>query len=63
MSQLIKSSKNVTDYLAFDENNPIGKLLKQLDLDEHPIQLRYAEHVSSCFTLPEKSYELTSVAK
>ncbi len=32
-----------------------GKFLKNLEIEPHPFQLRYAENVSSCFDMPEKS--------
>ncbi len=31
-----------------------GKLLKNLEIEPYPFQLRYAENVSSCFDLPQK---------
>ncbi|HPA07233.1 MAG TPA: acetoacetate decarboxylase family protein [Methanoregulaceae archaeon] len=35
-------------------NSPSAKILRELQIEQHPFQLRYAEHVSSCFDLPDK---------
>ncbi|PKL36049.1 MAG: hypothetical protein CVV44_17660 [Spirochaetae bacterium HGW-Spirochaetae-1] len=34
-------------------NTPSTKMLHELEIEEHPFQLRYAEHMSSCFDLPD----------
>lgn len=34
-------------------NTPSAAVLRELEIEEHPFQFRYAEHMSSCFDLPE----------
>ncbi|MCP4134201.1 MAG: acetoacetate decarboxylase family protein [bacterium] len=35
-------------------NTASGKMLQDLEIEEHPFQFRYAENMSSCFDLPNK---------
>jgi hypothetical protein len=36
---------------------PSGKVLQELQIEPHPFQLRYAEHMNSCFDLPREEYQ------
>lgn len=51
MNLLVK--KNVKPQLSYLEigTTPSAKMLRELEIEEHPFQLRYAEHMSSCFDL------------
>ena len=51
MNMLMK--KGVTPRQSFLEigNSPSASMLKGLEIERHPFQLRYAEHMSSCFDL------------
>lgn len=48
-----KGIKPEKTYLTIGDS-PSAAFLRQLDIEEHPFQLRYAEHVSSCFDLPKE---------
>ena len=39
-------------------NTSSGRVLQELELEEHPFQLRFAKHVSSCFDLPNPDFKL-----
>ena len=49
--------KNVKVGRRFIEigNTRSADILRELEIEEHPFQTRYAEHMSSCFDLPEKN--------
>jgi hypothetical protein len=38
-------------------NSPSAKMLKDLEIEKHPFQTRYAEHLSSCFFLPGADHQ------
>ncbi len=38
-------------------NTPSGQVLKELDIEDHPFQLRFAKHMSSCFDLPNPDFK------
>lgn len=38
-------------------DTPSGKVLKALELEPHPFQFRYAEHITSCFDLPNPGFK------
>ncbi len=42
-------------YLTLGDT-PSGRVLKNLNLDPHPFQLRFAKHVTSCFDFPNPGY-------
>lgn len=52
MDQLFK--KGVKPERNFIEigDSPSAKFMRDLEIEEHPFQFRYAEHMSSCFDLP-----------
>jgi len=43
-----------TPYIEIGDSES-GQFYKNLEIEAHPFQLRYAENLSSCFDLPEKS--------
>ncbi len=51
MNLLLK--KNVKPQRSYLEigNSQSAQMLRELEIEEHPFQLRYAEHMSSCFDL------------
>lgn len=51
MNLLVK--KNVTPLRSYLEigSTPSARMLHELEIERHPFQLRYAEHMSSCFDL------------
>lgn len=52
MNRLYTKDQAQSPYLWLG-NTPSGTMIKNLDLDSHPFQFRYAEHVKSCFDLPD----------
>ena len=53
---LKKNVKPGRNYIEIG-NTGSGSLLKELEIEEHPFQLRYAEHMSSCFDLPNNNVQ------
>ncbi len=52
MSQLFKKgAKPDRNYIQIGDS-PSAQFLRDLEIEEHPFQFRYAEHMSSCFDLP-----------
>ena len=51
-----KGAKPDREYLKIGDS-PSGRGLKALDIEEHPFQLRFAKGMSSCFDLPNPSYQ------
>lgn len=49
-----KGLKSDQQYLEIS-NTPSAKVLNDLDIEEHPFQFRYAEGMSSCFDLANKT--------
>ena len=38
-------------------DSPSAQPLRELEIDPHPFQLRYAKGMSSCFDLPNPNYK------
>ena len=55
-----KDLKPDRQYLKIGDT-PCGKVLKDLDIEEHPFQFRFAKHMSSCFDLPEPDFKSKSI--
>jgi hypothetical protein len=53
-----KNAKPDRQYLKLG-NSPSGKMLKDLEMEEMPFQLRFAKHMTSCFDLPNPDYKPT----
>lgn len=51
-----KNAKAGRPYLKVGDTAS-GRVLQDLELEEHPFQLRFAKHMSSCFDLPNTSFE------
>jgi len=57
MDQIFKKgAKPDEEYITIGDSSS-GKMLKDLDIEEHPFQFRYAEGMSSCFDLPTKEVQ------
>ena len=41
-------------------DTPSGRVLRELDIGEHPFQFRFARHMNSCFDLPRVHQRLHS---
>jgi hypothetical protein len=54
MDRLFTKAQAQTDHLWLGDT-PCGNRIRNLELDSHPFQFRYAEHVRSCFDLPDTS--------
>jgi hypothetical protein len=57
MGMLFK--KNATpdrEYIKIHDT-PGGQVLKELEIEEHPFQFRFARHMSSCFDLPNPEFK------
>jgi hypothetical protein len=53
MGQLFsKGAMPDREYLALGDT-PSARLLHELDIERHPFQFRYAEHMEACFDLPD----------
>ncbi len=50
-----KSPKIEIPYLTLGDS-PSGRILKELQLNPHPFQLRFARQMTSCFDLPNPDY-------
>lgn len=50
-----KSPKIARPFITLGDS-PSGRVLKDLRLDPHPFQLRFARHMTSCFDLPNPDY-------
>jgi hypothetical protein len=60
MELLMKTGvKPKQSFLTISGNSPSAKMLRDLDIEEHPFQLRYAEHMNACFDLPDPNYKPT----
>jgi hypothetical protein len=57
MGRLFGAGQKDTKYL-WTGDTPSGRILNDLEIDEHPFQFRYAEEVCSCFDLPESSIKV-----
>ena len=56
MGQLFKKNAPLDrPYLKLGDT-PSGRVLKELELEEHPFQFRFAKSISSCFDLPNPEY-------
>ena len=44
-----------TPYLTISDT-PSGRVLKELEIEPHPFQLRFAKHMTSCFDLPNPDF-------
>lgn len=56
MGQLFKKNAPAgRPYLKLGDT-PSGRVLKELELEEHPFQFRFAKSISSCFDLPNPEY-------
>ncbi|MFC1474583.1 acetoacetate decarboxylase family protein [bacterium] len=51
-----KNVKPGREYLKLGDT-PSAQVLKDLDVEEHPFQLRFAKHMNSCFDLPNPKYK------
>ncbi len=61
MKCLFKSNlKPDREYLKIYDT-PSGRMLKDLEIEPHPFQLRYAALMSSCFDLPEPGYQARTI--
>ena len=57
MNQLFtKNAKADRQYLKIG-NGPSGKVLQDLEIEEHPFQLRFARHMTACFDLPNPEFK------
>ncbi len=55
-----KGRKPDRDYIkVFD--TPSGQVLKDLEIETHPFQFRFARHMSSCFDLPNPEFRSDSI--
>lgn len=50
-----KNAKADRPYLKLGDT-PSGRVLKALELEDHPFQFRFAKHMSSCFDLPNPEF-------
>lgn len=53
-----KDKKPDREYLSIGDT-PSGQMLKNLEIEPHPFQFRFAKNMSSCFDLPNKGFSST----
>ena len=51
-----KGAKPDREYIKIGDTES-SRMLRDLEIEEHPFQFRYAEHMSSCFDLPNEETE------
>jgi len=51
-----KGAKPDREYIRLGDS-PSARILRDLDIEEHPFQLRFARGVNSCFDLPDRKYK------
>lgn len=55
-----KDVKPDREYLKVYDT-PCGRVLKELEIEEHPFQLRFARHMNSCFDLSNPGFKCDAV--
>lgn len=50
-----KGTRLADPYLRLGDT-PAGRMLRELGIEDQPLQFRFAKHMSSCFDLPEPSF-------
>ncbi|MFB0920199.1 MAG: acetoacetate decarboxylase family protein [Oscillospiraceae bacterium] len=58
MGVLLKPEKSPDKPFLTLSDTPCGKAIKKLKIDPTPLQLRYVEHMNSCFDFYDETYEL-----
>ena len=56
MDQLFKKGATPDRTYLKVGDTPSGRVLKQLEIERHPFQLRFAKNMSSCFDLPNPNF-------
>ena len=57
MGQLFKKGARPERISLKLGDTPSGRMLKDLEIEEHPFQFRYAVNMSSCFDLPNAGFK------
>lgn len=55
-----KNARPDREYLKIYDT-PCGRLLKELEIEEHPFQFRFARHMNSCFDLPNPDFKSQAI--
>jgi hypothetical protein len=55
-----KNAKPDREYIKIHDT-PSGRVLKELEIEEHPFQFRFARHMSSCFDLPNPDFKSETI--
>jgi hypothetical protein len=55
-----KNAKPAREYIKVLDT-PSGRVLKGLEIEEHPFQLRFARHMNSCFDLPNPGFKSETI--
>jgi hypothetical protein len=58
---LKKNARPDREYIRIHDT-PCGKVLKDLDIEEHPFQFRFARHMNSCFDLPNPDFKSATIS-
>ena len=56
MDLLFKKNKPADDQYLILGDTPGGRMLKELEIEPHPFQFRFAKNMSSCFDLPNMHF-------
>lgn len=57
MDLLIKKGKKPGMQYLSTGDTPCGRVLRELEMEPHPFQFRFAKNMSSCFDLPNKGFK------
>jgi hypothetical protein len=55
-----KGAKPNREYIKIHDT-PSGRVLRELEIEEHPFQLRFARHLNSCFDLPNPDFKSQTI--
>lgn len=55
-----KNARPDREYLRINDT-PCGRILKELEIEEHPFQFRFARHMCSCFDLPNPDFKSATI--
>ncbi|HOO57383.1 MAG TPA: acetoacetate decarboxylase family protein [bacterium] len=56
MKQLLVKNKPAKPFLKLGDT-PSGRLLRDLEIEDQPIQTRFAKHMTACFDLPNEGFK------
>ncbi len=55
-----KNAKPDREYIKIYDT-PCGRVLQELEIEQHPFQFRFAKHMSSCFDIPNPDFKSQNI--